>query len=81
MAGLLIGACLSIAEPVADRNRSAALINGFVGGALGLVGGAFVSIFVNKLNAALLKGAPNTDATLSTRIFASAISWACWGFF
>src|ERR1700722_20337085 len=54
LCGMLIATCLSIAEPMVDRNIAGALINGITGAALGLIGGVIVSLFVEKLYNALL---------------------------
>jgi hypothetical protein len=47
--GMFISVFLSIAEPVIDRNFSAAVVNGSVGAALGLVGGLAASLVVDRV--------------------------------
>jgi hypothetical protein len=79
--GMLIAVCLSIAEPVVDRNWTGAVVNGLVGAALGLIGGAVVSLFVGKMFTALSSGASVNDDLSSTRILARAVSWGVLGLF
>ena len=81
LSGLLIATCLSVAEPLVDHNYSGALVNGCVGAAMGLVGGIIVSLFVEKLYDALMKGASTGDDASSTRILAHAVSWGVLGLF
>ncbi|MGA2443655.1 MAG: hypothetical protein ABSH08_22095, partial [Tepidisphaeraceae bacterium] len=49
IAGVFISICLSVAEPVIDRNVHAAVINGSVGAALGLAGGLAASLVVDRV--------------------------------
>jgi hypothetical protein len=81
LSGMLIAICLSIAEPIVDRNYTAALVNGSVGAVAGLIGGAVVSLFVEQLYGALIRGAPATDDLSSTRIIAHSVSWGVLGLF
>jgi hypothetical protein len=81
VSGMLIALCLSIAEPVVDRNYTGALVNGMVGAACGLIGGGVVSLFVEKIHTALLTGAPLSDEVSSTRILADAVKWGVLGLF
>ena len=81
LSGLLIAMCLSIAEPLVDRNFLGAFVNGSVGAAAGLLGGVFVSMFVDKLYKALMNGSPAGGEISSTQILASAISWGVLGLF
>jgi Inner membrane component of T3SS, cytoplasmic domain len=81
LSGMLIAICLSIAEPVVDHNWTGALVNGSVAAAMGLIGGAVVSLFVEQLYGSLVKGAPINDDLSSTRILAHAVSWGVLGLF
>jgi hypothetical protein len=78
--GLLISVCLSIAEPVSDRNYAGALVNCFVGAATGVVGGVVVSTFIDYVYKTMMAGV--TDANRgSTQIFAHAVKWGVLGLF
>ncbi len=81
LSGMLIAACLSIAEPVLAGNRTGALVNGLVGATAGLGGGVVVSLFVQKLYAALSAGAVAGDAVDPRRVLAHAVSWGVLGLF
>jgi hypothetical protein len=81
VSGMLIAACLSIAEPLVDRNFNRALVNGFVGGALGLLGGAVVSLFIEKVYDALVARAPTGEEAASARMLAEAVKWGVLGLF
>jgi len=80
LSGMLIAICLSAAEKIVDRNYPAAMLNGFVGAALGLVGGVIVSFFFNRLFHTLRGNAPS-DEVSSTTILAHSISWGVVGLF
>jgi hypothetical protein len=80
-AGLLIGVCLSIAEPVVDHNWTVALVNGSVAAAAGLMGGAAASFIFDKLLHAFSNGAPLSDEVTSTQILAHAVAWGAVGLF
>ena len=77
IAGLLIAICLSVAEPLVDRNMSAAVINGSTGAALGLFGGILVALFVDSLYHAL--GGTDGEMTSGRQIFARATTWGVLG--
>jgi hypothetical protein len=81
VSGMLIAACLSIAEPLIDRNYHRAMVNGFVGGMLGLVGGAVVSLFIEKVYAALVVRGPDGEEVASARMLAEAVKWGILGLF
>jgi hypothetical protein len=78
---MLIAVCLSIAEPLVDRNFSGALVNGFVAAACGLIGGAVVSLFAKRIYALMINGAPITDGVSSTVVLAHAVEWGVLGLF
>jgi hypothetical protein len=75
LSGMLIAACLSAAEKIVDRNYSQALVNGCVGAALGLIGGAFVSLFFTQLYDAL-RGAPVIAGAATTGFLAQLLGYA-----
>jgi hypothetical protein len=81
LSGMMIGICLAIAEPVVDKNWTGVLLSGSVAAALGLVGGAVVSLFVEHIYDALVKGTSVTDDLSSTRILARSVSWGVLGLF
>jgi hypothetical protein len=80
--GMLVALALAIAEPVIDRNRNGAILNGAVGAMLGLFGGVVVSLFVDRLHAAL-GGAADAAAGLNTakQSLANAIKYGVVGLF
>jgi hypothetical protein len=78
--GMVIALCLSIAEPVIDRNVHGAMMNGAVGAMLGLFGGVIVSLFVDRLHAAL--GGTDAPGLLTAQqLIANAITYAVIGMF
>ncbi len=83
LSGMLIAACLSIAEPLAAGNRPAAAVNAVVGATAGLAGGVVVALFVQQLYDALAAGAVGTDAETVNprRVLAYAVSWGVLGLF
>jgi hypothetical protein len=81
VSGMLIAMCLSMAEPIIDHNTTKALVNGAVGAALGLVGGAVVSLFIGKLYDALIRWAPTGDDASAARMLAEAVKWGVLGLF
>lgn len=78
--GLLISICLSIAEPVSDRNYAGALINFFVGAASGVVGGVVVSTFIDYVYRTMMAGVSDANRG-SAQIFAHAMKWGVLGLF
>ena len=86
--GMLIAACLAVAEPIVDRNRIGAIVNGTVGASIGLLGGVIVSLFVERLYNLLL-GQPLLHGSLSTgradlpyqQILARSLTWGVLGLF
>jgi hypothetical protein len=77
LCGLFVSICLSIAEPIIDRNYHAAIINGSVGAGLGLAGGLAASLVVDRIYRAI--GGDNHG--LVRQYLASALSWAVLGSF
>ena len=51
LCGMMIALCLAIAEPMMNRKRKAALINGFAGAVLGLIGGAAAALLNDRISA------------------------------
>jgi hypothetical protein len=80
ISGMLIAASLAAAEKLVDRNYSQAIVNGIVGAALGLVGGAVVSLFFAKILNSLRGGGSGADAA-SSRILAYAVAYGVLGLF
>lgn len=78
--GLMIALCLGIAEPATDRNLAGVVINGSVAAAMGLLGGVVVSLFVDRLFAAL--GGDTTGGLTDARqVIARAVTWGVMGLF
>ncbi len=81
VSGMLIAMCLSIAEPVIDRNTQRVVVNALVGGTLGLIGGAVVSLFIEKVYDLFVANIPAGQEAASTRILAEAVKWGVLGLF
>jgi hypothetical protein len=79
--GLLLALALSVAEPVTDRNLQGIVINGSVGATLGLIGGAVVASFAEKLYHTMGGGALDGNASSVRQILARAITWGVMGLF
>jgi hypothetical protein len=77
VAGLVIAACLSMAEAVIDRNIPAMVINGSMGATLGLLGGVIVALFVERLYHKL--GGVEGQLTSAKQVFARTITYAVLG--
>jgi hypothetical protein len=77
IAGVIISICLSVAEPVIDRNVHAAVINGSVGAALGLAGGLAASLVVDRVYRAFV----GAEHGLLREYLAQSVSWAVLGTF
>ena len=79
IAGMMIAACLGMAESVVERNMAGAIIQGSVGAAVGLVGGIVVSFFDERIYTAVA-GAGNSTETWRL-ILARAAQWGVLGLF
>jgi hypothetical protein len=79
--GLLLALALSIAEPATDRNVQGVVINGSVGATLGLVGGAIVALFVERLYRKIGGGALEGDVSSAKQIIARSVTWGVMGLF
>jgi hypothetical protein len=77
LCGLFISVCLSIADPVIDRNINAAVRNGAIGAILGLLGGLAASVVVDRIYH-FFGGA---DHGALRQSLAQSISWAVLGSF
>ena len=77
LCGLFISIGLSVAEPVVDKNMHAAVINGSVGAALGLLGGLGASLVVDRVYH-LISG---TEHGMLRQYVAQCVSWAVLGSF
>ncbi len=75
--GMMIAMALGAAEPISSRNFRQALTNGAAGAVLGLAGGVVVSLFANRLYAALVGG----GGDLQHQILAHGVSWGVLGLF
>lgn len=78
--GMIIAFCLTAAEPLIDRNFHGVLVNGAVGAMLGLFGGVIVSLFVDRLHAAL-GGTESADLDTWQQLLANAIKYGVVGSF
>jgi hypothetical protein len=81
LCGMLIATCLSIAEPMVDRNLAGSLINGIAGAALGLIGGVIVSFFVEELYNALLVNGADSSGVSYQQVLARSVTWGVLGLF
>ena len=77
--GLMIAACLGMAESIVERNYHAALIQGSVGALLGLIGGIIVSQFDERIYQAIAGPEANPDHW--RLIIARATQWGVLGLF
>lgn len=80
VAGMTIATCLAIADAVVERNTRAAIINGSVGAALGLVGGIVVSLLVDQIYTAVV-GEFGGAVEPRRQMMARAASWGVLGVF
>ena len=78
--GLMIALCLGIAEPATDRNWPAAIMNGAVAAAMGLLGGVVVATFADKL-LVLLGGQAEGGTSGAGQVVARALTWGVMGLF
>lgn len=76
--GLIIGLGLSIAEPIVGHNGKSAVIRGFMGAALGALGGFVCSLFINDIYHCLGGGG---DELSFQQVFARGIGWSILGAF
>lgn len=82
LSGMLLALCLGIAEPITERNLPAAIRNGAAGGALGLLGGVVVSLFVDRLYRAAAGDAASDASSFTARdILARSLAWGVLGLF
>jgi hypothetical protein len=83
LSGMLLAACLGIAEPLTERNMPRVVRNGALGAMLGLIGGIGVSLFVEKLYRAIgggnATGGPESFAARD--VLAHACAWGVLGVF
>ena len=77
LCGLFISVCLSIAEPVIDHNLYAAVKNGSIGAALGLLGGLAASLVVDRIYRTI----GGAEHGLLRQALAQSISWGVLGCF
>lgn len=78
--GVMIALFLAIALPVTERNLPAAVINGSVGAALGLVGGVIVSLLVDKVRDAVAIG-PDGQTNEGRQVLARIVVGGVLGLF
>ena len=82
LSGMLLAACLGIAEPLTERNMPKLVRNGALGAMLGLIGGVGVSLFVDKLYRAVGGGASeNPEQFAASDVLARACAWGVLGLF
>jgi hypothetical protein len=77
LCGLFISVCLSVADPVIDRNVHAAVKNGAIGASLGLLGGLAASLVVDRIYGVFA----GTEHGALRQYLAQSISWAVLGSF
>lgn len=81
LSGMLLAMCLGVAEPLTERNTAAAVRNGALGAAMGLLGGVVVSLFVDRLYRAAGGGAADPQHVTLREIVARAVAWGVLGLF
>jgi hypothetical protein len=81
LSGMLLAMCLGIAEPLSERNLTAAIRNGALGAVLGLAGGAVVSLFVDKLYRTAAGATVDPEQLTARNILARACAWGILGLF
>jgi hypothetical protein len=79
VAGLMIAACLGVAESIVERNWHGAIIQGSVGAVVGLAGGLVVSFFDERIFTAIAGGGNTTDSM--KLLLARAAQWGVLGLF
>ncbi|HEX3355364.1 MAG TPA: FHA domain-containing protein [Tepidisphaeraceae bacterium] len=79
IAGMMIAACLGMAESVVERNMQGAIIQGSVGALVGLVGGIVVSFFDERIYKAIVSTQNPPDNLRLT--LARAVQWGVLGLF
>ncbi|MGD0464303.1 MAG: FHA domain-containing protein [Tepidisphaeraceae bacterium] len=77
LCGLFISVCLSVAEPVIDRNVHAAVKNGAIGAGLGLLGGLAASLVVDRIYGVI----GGVEHGILRQYLAQSMSWAVLGCF
>ena len=78
MIGMLIAAALAITEDAIGKNWHAVITKGTMGLVLGMVGGAIVGLFINKLYNAMGGGGSENH---TQQVVARAVGWAILGLF
>lgn len=81
LSGMLLAMCLGMAEPLSERNTTAAVRNGALGAVLGLAGGVIVSLFVDKLYRALGGELADVKHLAGGDVLARAVAWGVLGLF
>lgn len=81
VSGMFIAIMLSIAEPIVERNSRAAIINGSVGAALGLAGGALVSFIVGPVHNFIINTPLDARVAPWRNMIADAAAWGILGMF
>lgn len=75
--GVIIGMLLAIAVPLTENNLSAALINGSVGAALGLLGGVAAAFVTSQIQGMVAGAGPDS----SQHYLATVATWGALGLF
>lgn len=78
--GMMIAACLAMAETIMERNWQGAIINGSVGAATGLVGGLVVAVLGKKI-VDLTTNTHVVDAGTGQMVLAHVVQWGLLGLF
>jgi len=78
--GMMIAACLGMADAFVERNWPAVVSNASVGAVAGLVGGMTVALFVEQLYQRIL-GGMGAEPSSARQVLARAVEWGVLGFF
>lgn len=82
LCGLMIAACLSMAEAVVSRNIPGAVLYGSVGAMVGLAGGIVVALFINHFTSLVLRSNLAQSIDSDHRLtLARTATWAILGLF
>jgi hypothetical protein len=79
VSGVAIAIMLAIADSVVDRNLNGAIIYGSIGAVVGLIGGLFVAVLVNRIQAQLIPADRSND--LMIRVITQTVCWGLLGLF
>ncbi len=81
LCGMTIAIALGMADPIIERNRQQALINGSIAAAMGLCGGLVAALFLDSMHQWLATTPLLAHLRDVQPVFARAVSWGVLGLF